>query len=126
MVVAVSAAAFFTILLIVGNTMMLSVRERTREIAVLKTLGFTRQKIFGLVLSESMLMALVGGMIGLGLATIAVSFVGSAGGFLASMMMTTGVAAIGFAIMIALGVVTGVLPAMRAMNLNVVHGLEGR
>jgi putative ABC transport system permease protein len=125
-VVAVSAAAFFTILLIVGNTMMLSVRERTKEIAVLKTLGFTRQKIFGLVLSESLLMAIVGGLIGLGLATIAVSFVSSAGGFLATMIMTSGVVAIGLALMIALGLVTGVLPAMRAMNLNVVQGLEGR
>jgi putative ABC transport system permease protein len=126
MVVAVSAAAFFTILLIVGNTMMLSVRERTTEIAVLKTLGFTGKRIFGLVLSESLLLAVLGGLIGLGLATLAASFVSSAGGFLGTMMMTSSVAAVGLAIMIGLGLVTGLPPAMRAMNLNVVQGLEGR
>jgi putative ABC transport system permease protein len=59
-------AAFFTILLIVGNTMMLSIRERTREIAVLKTLGFPAANVFRMVLSESLLLGIVGGVVGHG------------------------------------------------------------
>jgi putative ABC transport system permease protein len=106
--------------------MMLSVRERTTEIAVLKTLGFTGRRIFGLVVSESLLLAVLGGLMGLGLAALAATFVSSAGGFLGTMMMTTDVALVGFAITIVLGLVTGLPPAMRAMNLNVVQGLEGR
>ncbi|NWH08099.1 MAG: FtsX-like permease family protein [Alphaproteobacteria bacterium] len=126
MVTAVSGAAFFTILLIVGNTMMLAVRERTTEIAVLKTIGFTSGRIFVLILGESLLLALLGGIIGLLLASLATMVVSQAGGFLATMTMTPSVALTGVGIMAALGLVTGLFPAMRAMNLNVVQGLERR
>ena len=64
----VISAAFFTILLIVGNTMIMAVRERTREIAVLKTLGFGPWRILRLVLGETLLLVLLGGLPGLGLA----------------------------------------------------------
>src|SRR5499426_551287 len=66
----VIGAAFVTILMIVGNTMALSVRERTREIGVLKTLGFSGGRILRLVLGESILLALIGGLPGLGLAVV--------------------------------------------------------
>ncbi|MBV9428856.1 MAG: ABC transporter permease, partial [Bradyrhizobiaceae bacterium] len=69
-VVLVVGAAFVTILMIVGNTMALSVRERTREIGVLKTLGFSGGRILRLVLGESILLALIGGLPGLGLAIV--------------------------------------------------------
>jgi len=68
----VVGAAFFTILLIVGNSMALAIRERTREIAVLKTLGFSAKRVFKMVLSESLLLAFVGGLIGLSLAGLVV------------------------------------------------------
>src|SRR5262249_24113649 len=64
-VILVVGAAFVTILMIVGNTMALTVRERTREIGVLKTLGFTGGRILRLVLGESVLLALLGGLPGL-------------------------------------------------------------
>src|SRR5262245_20917276 len=66
----VVGAAFVTILMIVGNTMALSIRERTREIGVLKTLGFSGPRILRMVLGESVLLALIGGLPGLGLAML--------------------------------------------------------
>src|SRR5215475_12793602 len=69
-VVLVVGAAFVTILMIVGNTMALTIRERTREIGVLKTLGFTGARILRLVLGESVLLALLGGLPGLALAAV--------------------------------------------------------
>lgn len=125
-VLAVSSAAFFTILLIVGNTMMLAVRERTTEIAVMKTIGFTSGRIFGIVLAESLLLALVGGGIGLGIAAFLASGAQNAGGFLATMMVTPEIALIGLALMVGFGLVTGLPPALRAMSIDVVKGLERR
>src|SRR5262250_2128227 len=66
----VVGAAFVTILMIVGNTMALSIRERTREIGVLKTLGFSGPRILRMVLGESVLLALLGGLPGLALAAL--------------------------------------------------------
>ena len=67
----VVGAAFVTILMVVGNTMAMSVRERTREIGVLKTLGFPSGRILKLVLGESVLLALIGGAAGMVAATLA-------------------------------------------------------
>src|SRR6202043_3946862 len=66
----VVGAAFVTILMIVGNTMAMTVRERTREIGVLKTLGFSGPRILRMVLGESVLLALIGGLPGLALAAL--------------------------------------------------------
>jgi putative ABC transport system permease protein len=60
----ISSAAVFTILLVTGNTMAMSIRERTREVAVLKTLGFTRGTILGLFIGESVAVAAIGGILG--------------------------------------------------------------
>ena len=70
-IVLVIGAAFVTILMIVGNTMALTVRERAREIGVLKALGFSRGRILALVLGESVLFALLGGLPGIALAALA-------------------------------------------------------
>ena len=123
-ITSVVSAAFFTILLIVGNTMMLAIRERTTEIAVLKTLGFHSARIFRLVLGESMFLALLGGALGLGVAALAVAVLkvvaASAG---PELSLTPVIAAQGCAIMLGLGLVTGVLPAWSAMRLNIVSAL---
>ena len=68
----VVGAAFVTILMIVGNTMAMTIRERTREIGVLKTLGFSGARILRMVLGESILLALIGGVPGLALAALAI------------------------------------------------------
>src|SRR5260221_12095516 len=65
----ICAAVTFTILLVSGNTMAMSVRERVREVGILKTLGFTREAILGMILGEALLLALIGGALGLGLAS---------------------------------------------------------
>src|SRR6202035_5816649 len=92
-VLLVVGAAFVTILMIVGNTMVLSVRERTREIGVLKTLGFTGSRILRLVLCESVLLALLGGIPGVGLAVLVTVLVrDSLASFVPGIAVTPGIA----------------------------------
>lgn len=122
-ITAVVGAAFATILLIVGNTMMLTVRERTNEIGVMKTIGFTTNRIFGLILAESMLLALIGGALGT-IAAWLFSFVlaGPLSQF-GPVSFTTGTAITAFVLMALLGFLTGVIPAYRAMKTDVVTAL---
>jgi len=68
LIMAIGSVVFFTLLLVTGNTMAIAVRERTNELAVLKAVGFSDGFVLGLVLAESMLIAAVGGAIGLWLA----------------------------------------------------------
>jgi putative ABC transport system permease protein len=117
----VTGAAFVTILLIAGNTMMLTVRERTGEIGVLKTLGFTGSSVFGMILAEAVLLALLAGLIGFGLGCAAVQGLASSGiGFFEGLRMTWPIAAAGLMLMTGLGLVVGALPAWRAMNASIV------
>jgi putative ABC transport system permease protein len=121
------AAVFFTILLVAGNTMAQSVRERTQEIGVLKALGFTNQLVLVVVLGESLLIALLGGGIGLLLGSLIVSGVSKA-----SFMQTyfplfeipprSLLLGVGFAV--GLGLVTGILPAVQAMRLRLAEALR--
>lgn len=120
----VIGAAFATILMIVGTTMVMAVNERTKEVAVMKTLGFSAPRIFIHVLSESVLLSLLGGLIGLALAAAMVSVVGPLlAGFLPGFRMTAGIALQAAGLMAAFGLVTGLLPAINAMRLNIVDGL---
>ncbi|QCI80239.1 ABC transporter permease [Hankyongella ginsenosidimutans] len=120
----VVGAAFATILMIVGNTMVMAIRERTREIGVLKTLGFPSQRILKHVLCESTALALLGGLAGMLVASFAVAALNTvlSGGFPAlSMSPLLWAQAIG--IMLLLGLVTGIIPAMNAMRLNILTAL---
>src|SRR5215470_8511937 len=119
-VVLVVGAAFITILMIVGNTMALTVRERTREIGVLKTLGFSGARILGLVLGESVLLALLGGLPGLALAALAtIALRRSLANVAPSFAVTPAIALVGVALMVALGLFTGMIPALNAMRLKI-------
>ena len=123
----VVSAAFFTILMIVANTMALAVSERTNEIAVLKTLGFSAKRIFGQVLSESLLLSIIGGLFGLGLAALLVTGAAQAPQlkrFLPTLMFPTEIWLKGFAYMLLLGFVTGFFPAYNAMKLNTIDALN--
>ncbi len=123
-ITSVVSAAFFTILLIVGNTMMLAIRERTTEIAVLKTLGFRSLRIFRMVLAESMFLSLLGGLLGIGVALLAITAMRKAlAGVLPDLALGPEVMLQGLAIMLGLGLVTGLLPALAAMRLNIVTAL---
>lgn len=123
-ITSVVSAAFFTILLIVGNTMMLAIRERTTEIAVLKTLGFRATRIFRLVLAESLFLSLLGGLAGLGLAALTIAALRQPLSGVADGLAVGGdVVLRALGIMLVLGLVTGLLPAWNAMRLNIVQAL---
>jgi putative ABC transport system permease protein len=118
------AAVFFTLLLVAGNTMAQSVRERTAELAVLKTIGFSNQRVLGLVLMESCLISIVGGLIGLGLGALWVSAGDPTGGFLPLFYIPQRDLILGVVLTAVLGLVAGLLPAMQAMRLRIVDALR--
>lgn len=123
----IMGAVFFTLLLLSGNTMMQAVRERTSELAVLKTIGFSNRSVLGIVLAESVLLLVLGGVIGLGLATLIVPAVSAgSGGMLNLPSVDANSWILGLVLMIAIGLLVGALPAMRAMRLNIVDALAGR
>lgn len=117
-------AVFFTLLLVVGNTMAQAVRERTNEIAVLKTLGFSHGQALGLVLAESCLIAVLGGLAGLGLAWLMVSAGDPTGGQLPVFFLPGRDAILGVVFAVLLGLVTGFLPALSAMRLRIAEALR--
>lgn len=124
---AIMGAVFFTLLLLTGNTMAQAVRERIPELAVLKTIGFSNRSVLWLVLCESTLLVTLGGLLGLVLAAMIVPAVGAASGGMVQLpgvgMQTWG---LGIALMLCIGLVVGLLPALRGMRLNIVDALAGR
>ncbi len=122
-VTAILGAVFFTILIVTGNTMAQAVRERIGELAVLKTLGFTGSRVLALVLAESLLICALGGGFGLLIGWAVVSNVDNSQMFSAFYLSTIDVIA-GAVLIGALGVVAGILPALRAMRLDVVAALR--
>ena len=130
MVEAIMGAVFFTLVLLTGNTMAQAVRERIPELAVLKTLGFSRRSVLALVLAESVLLLALGGIGGLALAGVVVDAVRT---HLPSMGPTSPMLPVGAAIwlqgiilMVVVGLVVGALPAARGMRLRIVDALSGR
>ena len=126
-VTAIVGAVFFTLLILTGNTMVQAVRERIPELAVLKTIGFGDRSILGLVLAESVLLLVIGGLLGLGLAAVAMPAVSAgSGGMIQLGTMPAATWGIGIALMLAMGLLVGLIPAVRAMRLNIVDALAGR
>ena len=122
--VAIATAVLFNMLLVAASTMTRSVRERTSELAVLKTLGFGGPTILTLVLVESMFVVLVGGGIGLALAWLIVQGGDPTGGMLPIFALPPRDLALGVGLMIALGLLAGLLPAMGAMRLRITDALR--
>jgi putative ABC transport system permease protein len=126
-VTAIGIAVFFTMLLVSANTMAQSVRERTGEVAVLKTLGFSDAGVLVLVIGESLLLTVVGGAVGLAGAMLAVGHLShSLSEYLSAFLLTPQALLVGLALMVALGVISGALPALRAARLRIVDGFAGR
>ncbi len=119
-------AVFFTLLLVVGNTMAQSVRERVPELAVLKTLGFSDGSVLGFVLAEAVALCMAGGLIGLGLATLLGAAVEKGTGGQFRLNVDAFVWAIGIAAILVMSVAVGLLPALRARRLKIVDALAGR
>jgi len=118
------SAVFFTILLVAGNTMSQSVRERTGELGVLKALGFTSAQALSLVLAESCVLAVLGGGLGLGVACLLIARGDPTGGMLPLFNFPPVDVAIGAGLSLALGVVAGIFPALQAMRLRVADALR--
>ena len=119
------AMAMFTILLVAGNTMAQAIRERTNELAVLKTLGFGDGRILRMVLLESVLIAAVGGGLGLALSYAIITFRGDpTGGLLPAFYFPTPDIATGVGLVLLLGLASGFLPAWQASRLRIVDALR--
>ncbi len=126
-VTAIMGAVFFTLLLLTGNTMSQAVRERIPELAVLKTIGFSNRAVLWLVLGESILLVVLGGAIGIGIAQLLVPIISATSGGAIALSAVPGLTwALGFGLMLVIGVVVGIMPALRAMRLNIVDALAGR
>lgn len=124
----VVAAAFSAILMIVGTTLVSAVRERTKEIGVMKTLGFTGQRILRMVMGESILLSFLGASLGLGLAALMLAGLSKSplGQSFGDLSMSPLVALAGVAIALLLGFVTGFIPATSALRMRIVDALTGR
>jgi len=123
--VSVTTAVFFTMLLVTANTMAQSVRERTNEIGVLKTLGFSGESILSLVLIESLVLTFAGGLVGLGLAWFIATGLGAAiKDYFPVFQVGSSTILVGLALMLVFGVLTGLWPALTAMRLKIVDALR--
>jgi putative ABC transport system permease protein len=126
-ILGVCGAVVFAIMLVSANTMAMSVRSRTREVAVLKTLGFTRQRVLSIFVSEAVALAVAGGVLGVAVAIPVISlmthtFIGL--GIPLDMKVKVPTAALSLLIALLLGVVSGYLPAYKASRMNIVEGLR--
>jgi putative ABC transport system permease protein len=122
--VAILAAVFFTILLVAGNTMAYAVRERTGELAVLKAVGFTDGQVLGLVLAEALVLACLGGFLGLGLGWVLISLGDPTNGALPIFYFPPRSIVVGVLLVLALGLAAGILPALQAGRLRIADALR--
>ena len=126
-VTAILGAVFFTILLVAGNTMAQSVRERTQELGVLKAVGFTNELVLGVVLGESLVISVLGGLAGLAFGWLVVTGLGQAGfirQYFPLFFIPERDLIIGAVLALALGFVAGILPALQAMRLRLAEALR--
>jgi putative ABC transport system permease protein len=125
LIVTIGSVVFFTLLLVTGNTMAISVRERIGELAVLKAIGFSDRSILFFVLAESLIIAVIGGLLGLGLAVIAVPGLGIAlAGLLPNLILKPSVVAVGLVAAVLVGAAGGILPGVSAARMSVVNALR--
>lgn len=125
LILAIGTVVFFTLLLVTGNTMAISVRERTSELAVFKAIGYSDRTILFFVLAESLVIALIGGLLGLLLAEVAVPALAKAlNGLLPALILAPSILALGLVVAIAVGLISGLLPGIMAMRMRVVNALR--
>lgn len=125
LITTIGSVVFFTLLLVTGNTMAISIRERTSELAVLKAIGFSDRFVLFIVLAESLVIALIGGLLGLGLAILAIPAVGAnLNGLMPPLLLSPILLGLGLAFALFVGVASGLLPGIAAMRLRVVNALR--
>ncbi len=125
LIVTIGSVVFFTLLLVTGNTMAISVRERTSELAVLKAIGFSDRYVLFFVLSESLVIALSGGLLGLLLAFLAMPALAQAlNGMLPNLVLSPSLLVFGLFTALIVGFASGILPGIGAMRMRVVNALR--
>jgi putative ABC transport system permease protein len=125
LIVTIGAVVFFTLLLVTGNTMAISVRERTAELAVLKAIGYSDRTVLFFVLAESLVIALFGGLLGLLLAVAATPVLAAAlASMLPNLALPASVLLLGLVVALLVGVISGLLPGIGAMRMRVVNALR--
>jgi putative ABC transport system permease protein len=124
LIMSIGTVVFLTLLLVTGNTMAIAVRERTGELAVLKTIGYSDLGVLGLILAESVLIAGQGGLFGLALASVAVPGISRALPMMGALRLSPLILLFGFFLALGVGAVAGLLPALGAMKLRVAVALR--
>lgn len=124
LLLSIGSVVFFTLLLVTGNTMAIAVRERTRELAVLKAMGFADGFVLVLVIAEALIVAAVGGGVGLGLVKLFTLRGDPTGGLLPFFYLSPEVMILGLVLALAVGLLAGLLPALAASRLHVVDALR--
>ena len=125
LILSIGGVVFFTLLLVTGNTMAISVRERIGELGTLKAIGFGDRMILFFVLAESLIIALFGGLLGLGLAALAIPVLAAAlNGLLPSLILSPAILSFGLGTALLVGLVSGLLPGIGAMRMRVVNALR--
>ena len=121
----IGTVVFFTLLLVTGNTMAISVRERTSELAVFKAIGYSDRFVLFFVLAESLVIAVIGGVLGLLLAVGAVPGLGRAlNGLLPNIVLSPEMLLFGLGVALLVGILSGLLPGIGAMRMRVVNALR--
>lgn len=123
-IMSICLAVVFTILLVSANTMAMSIRERTREVAVLKTLGFTRNSILGLFVGEAVSLSVIGGLVGSLLCFFIVGAMASQGGMFTGMKVTPVTILAALLIAAVVGFASSFIPSYHAAKVNIVDGLR--
>ena len=125
-ILGICGAVVFAILIVTANTMAMSIRERTREVAVLRTIGFTRRRILSLYLAESVTLAVLGGVAGVLLGGALMYLVGKSPlpGLPASMKVTVPIALLALCVAAFVGLMSALIPAYHASRTNIVDGLR--
>ena len=123
----ICGAVTFTIILVSANTMAMSVRERIREVGVLKTLGFTQGEILGIVLGEAAFLSFIGGVLGYALAMLLTGVIRQAPAFFTELKTLTilppvALALLGVAVFI--GIISSIIPAWHASRTNIIESLR--
>jgi len=124
LIMAIGGVVFFTLLLVTGNTMAIAVRERTGELAVLKAVGYSDRFVLLFVLFESLLIAMIGGALGLGLAKVFTLGGDPTRGLLPFFFLPGKAILAGLGVTLAVGAASGLIPAIGAMRLRVVDALR--
>jgi putative ABC transport system permease protein len=125
LILSIGTVVFFTLLLVTGNTMAISVRERTSELAVFKAIGYSDRFVLFFVLAEALTIALIGGVLGLTMAFVSMPFLARAlSGMLPSIVLSPPMLLSGFVAAVLVGILSGLLPGLGAMRLRVVNALR--